>query len=84
MKRAAFVTFVYCLLWQSAEAQSLDRILGAVSANVENFRKLLPDFVCHEAVTSEAFDDSGKERKSKLVESTFTARHRVGTRSCLR
>jgi hypothetical protein len=65
------VAFLQLMLSPPSPAQSLNELLDAVSRNVNQFQDMLPDFVCHEKVTSTQFD-SGKVIQQKVVESTFT------------
>src|SRR5215831_17010323 len=51
--------------------------LLAVSINVKQFQDLLPDFVCNERITSTEFQ-SGQVRRTRTVESIFTAVHSPG------
>jgi len=59
------------MLSPAVPAQSLNEVLGAVSRNVSEFQDMLPDFVCHEKVTSTRFD-SGRVTQQRVVESIFT------------
>jgi hypothetical protein len=65
------VAFLQLMLSPPAPAQSLNELLDAVGRNVTQFQDMLPDFVCHEKVTSTKFD-SGKVIQQRVVESTFT------------
>ena len=64
------MALLHLLLSTSADAQSLNEVLEAVSKNVKEFQDLLPDFVCDERVTSTEFD-AGRLIKEKVVESVF-------------
>jgi hypothetical protein len=55
----------------SAQAQTINEILDAVSKNVMRFEDLISDFVCSETVTSTQYE-SGRIVKQKTVSSTFT------------
>ena len=79
---AALIFLLFPLSW-SAYAQSLDDVLGAVSDQVQEFKDLLPDFVCNERVTSSEFD-SGKLRKEKTVDSIFTGVQQSNEQNTLR
>src|SRR5262245_36089691 len=50
--------------------QSLSDVIAQVSGNVQEFKDLLPDFVCSEKITSSR-SDSVKVVKERIVESTF-------------
>jgi hypothetical protein len=70
----SLILAVFLLLTLSppaAPAQSLNEVLDGVSRNVALFQASLPDFVCHEKITSTRFE-SGKLIQSKVVDSVFT------------
>src|SRR5258708_6120728 len=68
---AMVVAFLLLMFGPPAPAQSLNEVLSTVSKNVSHFQEMLPDFVCHEKVTSTKFD-SGRVTEQKVVESVFT------------
>ena len=55
-----------------ASPEAVNDVVARVSKNVEEFWKLLPDFVCNEKITSTTYS-SGKIREQKIVESIFTS-----------
>jgi hypothetical protein len=51
---------------------SLNEVLMRVSRNVQDFRDLLPDFVCSERITSTRYEANGQIATQRVVDSTFT------------
>jgi hypothetical protein len=51
---------------------SLNEVLMRVSKNVQDFRDLLPDFVCSERITSTRYEANGQIAMQRVVDSTFT------------
>jgi hypothetical protein len=58
--------------------QPVNDVVAAVSKNVEEFWKVLPDFVCNEKITSTTYT-SGKVRAQKVVESIFISDRKTGS-----
>src|SRR4051812_15189148 len=75
-------TLVSLLFLQSDTAipppLAVSEVVAAVSKNVEEFWKMLPDFVCDEKITSTTYS-SGKVREQKIVESIFTSSRKNGS-----
>jgi hypothetical protein len=73
-KRSMLVSALIFLQLAAASPppHSVDQVLAAVSRNVRDFQKRLPDFVCDERITSTT-SESGTLRTIKIVESVFTA-----------
>jgi hypothetical protein len=75
-------TLVTLLFLQSNAAapppQPVTDVVAAVSKNVEEFWKLLPDFICNEKITSTTYS-SGKIRDQKVVESIFLSDRKTGS-----
>jgi hypothetical protein len=65
------ITLLSVLVLQSSTAIPSNDVVTAVSRNVQEFRDLLPDFVCTERITSAA-SEAGKVRSQKTVDSIFS------------
>jgi hypothetical protein len=61
-----------------ASPEAVNDVVAGVSKNVEEFWKLLPDFVCNEKITSTTYS-SGKVREQKIVQSIFTSSRKTGS-----
>ena len=70
--------FALLLLQSNPAPPPVNDVVFAVSKNVEEFWKLLPDFVCNEKITSTTYS-SGKIREQKIVESIFTSARNTGS-----
>jgi hypothetical protein len=85
MTVAGTTRLVYLLFFLQSNApssavtspQAANDVVAAVSKNVEEFWKLLPDFVCNEMITSTTYS-SGKVREQKIVQSIFTSNRKAG------
>jgi len=66
----------YCFLpaVSATGPQQLEEILAALAEHAEEFEATLPDFVCVETLTQEAFSQNGKKLRSQVTVSTLTGR----------
>jgi hypothetical protein len=62
----------------SPPRQPVNDVVAAVSNNVEEFWKFLPNFICNEKITSATYSH-GKTRKQKTVESIFISDRKTGS-----
>jgi hypothetical protein len=80
MLSSYLATLLMMLFTQTAAgmpAGPVNTVVAAVSKNVNEFRELVPDFVCTERITATSFE-AGRVREQKTVDSLFSERQKRG------